>query len=636
MSGEVTPVLAAARPATELEAEVRLSSVSGGAVGKVLKGEGATAMVPLPYAGARTVDVDGADAYRNLVKQLRRLPRYRDPSRGRFGPNSLSQRFAIGTPRYLRQGDELVPARVPNDISESITDKGFSTYVPAGMGDVAVRTAESIQGPDDSGIALPASVRIVGTLPSDAAAKLTDATSRVLSGVLPTASTGADANSRQLLGDRALAPSPNVAGLVQPPPLLITTLAATEQWYQGWSPSVGGKPISAIRVRVAGVDGVDPVSRERVRLAAQLIRQRTGLQVDITLGSSATRVPVVDPAGKSGRPRLVLSQWWVKKGVATTVLRALDKKSLAIFGLVLLVSMLTIANAAIASIRARRAEFGVLACLGWTRAQITGLVLREIALLAVLAGVIAVGLSYLLGEVFGTPIGIGRALLAVPTALVVALIAGLVPVWRAGRASPMTAIHAPVPAPRRATLVRSVLALARVNLTRNKVRTLLGACGLTVAVAASTLLIGVSLGFRGAVVGSVMGNAVAIQVRTADYAAVGATLLLALLGVANVIYLNIRERGVEFATLLSTGWSARELSRATLWEALGLGMLGTVSGIILGLAAAAVVISGASASIMVLTALTCMGVGLTVTLLAALGASQLLRRMPITALLTEE
>ncbi|WP_415143448.1 FtsX-like permease family protein [Nocardioides sp.] len=634
VSGKVTPVLAAAEPATELQADVRISDVGGGAVEKVLQGDGAAAMVSLPHTRTSTVSLDGSDAYRRLLKQLRRLPHYRGARKGRFGPNSLSQRFAIGTPRYHKHGDHLTPKVVPNDISQYITDKGFQTYVPAGMGDVAVRTATSIQGPDDKGIALPASVKVVGTLPSNAAAKLTDETSQILSGFLPSDSIGADSRSQRLLGHKALAPSPDVAGLVQPSPLLITTLAATDQWYRGWNASTEGRPISAIRVRVSGVHGVDPVSRERVRLVAQRIQQSTGLQVDVTLGSSATRVSVVDPPGKNGRPRLVLSQWWVKKGVATAVLRALDKKSLAISCLVLLVSMLTVANAAIASVRARRAEFGVLACLGWTRSQTASLVLREIGFLAITAGVMAVGLSYLLGAVFGTPIGIGRSLLAIPAALVVALVASLVPVWWAGRAAPMAAIHVPAPTPRRTTVVRSVLALARVNLVRNRVRTLLGACGLTVA--AATLLLVVSLGFRGAVVGTVMGNAVAIQVRTADYAAVGATLLLALLGVVNVIYLNIRERSVEFAALLSMGWSARELNRSVLWEALGLGMLGTTSGVLLGVAAAAAFIAGAPLSAIGLTALICVGVGLGVTLLAALSASQLLRRLPITALLTEE
>lgn len=636
VSRRVTPVLAAAAPATQLRAEVHLSEVGGGAVAKVLDGHGAGAMRHLPHSEIRTLSVDGSDAYDQLLKQLRRLPRYRDPSKGRFGPNSISQRFAIGTPRYHTRGTDLVPEEMPNDISKYITDKGFSTYVPAGMGDVAVRTAQSIQGPDDSGIALPASIHVVGTLPAKAATDLSDTTSQILSGLLPTDSTGADPNSTQLLGGEALAPSPNVAGLVQPPPMLITTLAATKQWYHGWSPAIEGKPISAIRVRVAGVHGVDPVSRERVRLAAQLIQQRTGLQVDITLGSSATQVPVVNPAGENGRPELVLSQWWVKKGVATTVLSALDRKSLAIFCLVLLVSILTVANAAIASVRARRTEFGVLACLGWTRRQITTLVLREIALLALVAGVLGVGLSYLLGAVFGTPIGFGRALLAIPAALLVALAAGLIPVWRAGRVNPMVAIQAPVPTPRRATTVRSIPALARVNLTRNRVRTALGASGLTVAVAASTVLLAISLSFRGAVVGSILGNAVAVQVRTADYAALGATLLLALLGVTNVIYLNIRERGVEFATLLATGWSSGELNRVTLGEALGLGIIGTAAGIVAGAGAATAFIAGVSTLALVVTTLICMGVGLAITLLAALGAGRLLRQLPITALLTEE
>jgi hypothetical protein len=51
-------------------------------------------------------------------------------------------------------------------------------------------------------------------------------------------------------------------------------------------------PISAIRVRVANVHGFEPVDRARILAVATAIKKATGLQVDITAGSSPTAVDV--------------------------------------------------------------------------------------------------------------------------------------------------------------------------------------------------------------------------------------------------------------------------------------------------------------------------------------------------------
>lgn len=637
VTGKVTPVLAAARPATELQAHVRLSRVEGDAVARVLRGAGAAQLRRLPRFDTVEVAIDGNDAYERLLRDFGTVPRHRDPADSRWDPNAVSQRFVIDTPKFRDDDGVLVPQKVENEVTDELREQGFSGWAPAGIGDVAVRRAESVEGPEGSGgLPTPATVHVVGTLPADPAARLTDDTSRILSGVTATSTTGADDATRQLLGDVPLAPSPDVPGLVQPPPLMITTLDATDQWYRGWGSADPVRPISAIRVRVAGVTGIDEVSRERVRLAAQRIRQDTGLDVDITLGASATDVRIQNPPGRFGRPRLELVQQWVEKGVATSIVKALDRKSLAIFVLLLLVSALTVANAVIASVRARRTEFGVLACLGWTRRQIAGLVLTEVAILAVLAGLVSVIASLLIGELVGTAVSLQRALLALPAALVVALAACLVPVWQAGRSTPLGAVHAAVPTPRRSVTVRSLPVLALVNVGRNKVRTLLGAGGLTVAIAAATFLAIVTLAFRGAVVGTVLGDAVAVDVRAADYAAVAATLLLALVGVVTVMYLNIRERGVELATLASIGWSAATLNRVITYEALVIGALGTASGIAIGAGGAAIVFDRAPVGSLLLTVALSVAVGLAITLLAAAGAGHLVRRIPITAVLAEE
>jgi hypothetical protein len=173
-----------------------------------------------------------------------------------------------------------------------------------------------------------------------------------------------DATAARLSG-RPLRPNGNLAGYIAQPPGLITTMAGARAFssylFAGIDPSRG---ISAVRVRVEGVTGIDAVSRERIRQAAQRIAAATELDVDITAGASGAPTAIDLPAGRLGRPRLALSETWVRKGVAARVLSAVDRKSLLLFALILVVCALFVTNAASAAVRARRDELGVLACLG--------------------------------------------------------------------------------------------------------------------------------------------------------------------------------------------------------------------------------------------------------------------------------
>lgn len=189
----------------------------------------------------------------------------------------------------------------------------------------------------------------------------------------------ADTRSRRLLDGQDLLPNGNFAGYLEQPPLLLTTLASLRAFTDPAVFTPNEEPISVIRVRVAGVTGSDPVSRERIRLVAQQIAARTGLDVDITAGSSPTNMTIDLPAGKFGRPALTLNEGWTKKGVAVAILAAIDRKSFVLFALILAVCALLVANAASAAVRARHTELGVLACIGWRPRKLFAAAMLELA-----------------------------------------------------------------------------------------------------------------------------------------------------------------------------------------------------------------------------------------------------------------
>src|SRR5439155_20261648 len=108
---------------------------------------------------------------------------------------------------------------------------------------------------------------------------------------------------------------------------------------------------SVIRVRVAGVTGPTPASLNRIKTVAEQIELRTHLTVDIVAGSSPAPTTVAVPADKYGTPALLLSEGWVSKGVAVSILNAVDRSSVALFVLILVVCALFVANSATAAVR---------------------------------------------------------------------------------------------------------------------------------------------------------------------------------------------------------------------------------------------------------------------------------------------
>ncbi|MCZ7435406.1 ABC transporter permease [Micromonospora sp. WMMC241] len=451
----------------------------------------------------------------------------------------------------------------------------------------------------------------------------------------PPRAEGADDSSRAVLGGEPLEPSGNPAGYLTAPPLLLTTLAAVPDLLKGGTSPQRTAPISAIRVRVADVDGYRERSAERVRLIAERIATSTGLDVDITLGSSPAPQTVDLPAGEFGRPDLRLTENWSALGVASVITRAVDRKSAVLFALVLVVCALFLGNAVTAAVRDRRAELAVLACLGWSARRIGALVLGEVATLGLVAGLLAVGLAVPLGHALGIGVDWRRALLAVPVALLLALVAGLAPALRAARAHAAAALRPPVTGAFRARRTRTVAGMALVNLTRVPGRTLLGAAALAIGVAALTVVAAVSYAFRGAVVGSLLGDTVSLSVRGADTLAAVATVLLGVAAVADVLYLDVRDRAAELATLRATGWTDGALARLLGYQALFLGGFGALTGAGLGLGGAAWLVGDVPAALVTVAALVATA-GVLLTCFAALVPAGLLRRLPTARLLAEE
>jgi putative ABC transport system permease protein len=558
------------------------------------------------------------------------LDRYsHPPTSGSIG--DFTEYRQAGPVRYRQAGGVRSALTVNNPDSIWRTSFGSYSLVPAAEADTGFRPLQAVQGTNVQHVRdrwPTPTVRIVGRF--DAARLAGGALlSRVpLATYFPPQATGADARSRAALGGKALRPDANIAGYLAQPPALLTTLGAAQAfWNRGTYPNATKAPISYLRIRVAGVRGPDKVSLARIDAAAAAIHRATGLTVDITAGSSPAPQTIALPAGKFGRPALQITERWVAKGVAVQFMRAIDRKSLLLFVLVLVVCMFFLGNAAAAAERARRTDLAVLSCLGWSRRSLFSYVLGQQATTGVLAGLAGTGLAAVLVAVLHLRLDPWRLVLIAPTAVLIACVAGLLAAVRAARTEPLDAIAAPVARLGRGRRVHTLFGLALANVGRLPGRSVAGGAALFVAVAALTIVVAVTQAFRSSLVGNLLGAAVSLQVRDVDYLAVGLMLVLADLSLADIVYLNHAERSDEVATLSAMGWTPGKLRALFAMEGLIVAVTGSVLGAAAGLGFVAALVSVSAAA--VLAAVAAVGLGVvTATIVILVPVSQISRRPP--------
>jgi putative ABC transport system permease protein len=567
----------------------------------------------------------------------------------------LDKFWTVGAVDSVPEGDGRRAEKVLNDpkIWGVGSYEGLFNMVPMEFADTAVRDGigahhvDVSEHGDGPGVGMPdMALNAIGTF-DPAKVQLGSALSAVpMDTYYQPGVAGADDASRRALGGRKLEPNANVTGLLSQPPLMLTTMAAAEQIFgpHGYKtdppyPELDlnrAAPISMIRVRLTGDVGIDATSRERVRAIAEQIASHTGLQVDITLGSSPTPVPVRYPAGEFGRPDLVLGEPWVQKGVASVLVTAADRKSVLLSTLVLAVCALAVLNANRAAVRSRRAELGILACVGWTRRHLVTLLAVETAAVGLAAGVLGTLAAVPLAWAFDLTLSWEKLLLTAPVAVLLALVAGAGPAWRAARPDPAAVVRPAVSV--RATRMRTprrVTGLALAGLARTPGRTLLGAASLLIGVAALTMLLAITFAFRGAVTGTLLGEAITLQARTVDFLAVAVTIVLGIASIADVLYLNISERAGQLALFIAVGWPDRMLHRLILTEAVGMGVLGGVLGSAAGLAGASIFAGGVTPALLWCAAAAFVA-GIGVAVLAVIVPILLLRRLPTARLLAQE
>jgi putative ABC transport system permease protein len=377
-----------------------------------------------------------------------------------------------------------------------------------------------------------------------------------------------------------LRPNRSVAGYLNSPPLILTTLAGTE-WltdpkrYTGQS---GAAPISLVRIKVAGTTSPGDASENRLRLVAADISARTGLIVDIVKGSSTQAVVVNLPAGLYGRPATAITESWFKKGVAIRFYLAVSAQSLLIFSVLLLIAGLTVASGSYTAVRRRRSEFALLRAMGWSAWRIGWLVEIEVLVLGAAAAGIATVATVFGSKLLGSGAAASWLLLPFLAASALAALAGALPAWSAARGPVASQLRPPIRRARATVLRAGVLSVALLLLRTRRAETVLGAIACALCAALGVTLQLSSAAFQSELDATRLGLLLSLQVDRFETIAAIEEAVLAIGLVALTSVLTGLELRRQLAVLRAIGWSALEVTAVASFQGLAIALVGSVLG----------------------------------------------------------
>lgn len=371
---------------------------------------------------------------------------------------------------------------------------------------------------------------------------------------------------------RELGPTLNPAGYIQPPPLLLTTTKVARALS-------GEDAISAIRVRVAGVDELTPAAQRKIEAVASAIAQRTGLTVDIMTGSSPTRVLVHVPGVG------YVQELWIQKGANLVYQERIQTGHWMVLAVLLGVGGLYTFDLAWADLLRRQRVIALQKALGWRSRTVFRLVLRRLLLIGTVSGVV------------GTTVGAGLAWTAgwdvrpdliavVPlTVVLVCAFGGLYPAWRAARTPPVLGLqlsglrHKLRPSTRHA---KGLWGYAIRGLARRIDRSLSAA--IIAALSAGLLVvIGAILQERqGMLSGTLLGEFILVQLGVMHLTIVVAGLLLAALSTGNALVAGAVERRRVLGAMQALGWRSRDVAALFVREGLLIGLAAGMMGALIG------------------------------------------------------
>jgi len=367
-------------------------------------------------------------------------------------------------------------------------------------------------------------------------------------------------------------PTNNPLGYLSQPPVVLTTLPAAKFLAQR------DDYISAVRVRVAGVETAGEASQRKIEKVAREIEELTGLQVDITLGSSPQTV-LVDVQGSDKVEALgKVEELWVRQLVGITLQRDFTRFDTLLFAAMFFSFGVFIYTSAALNLNGRQQEIGVLKTVGWKDKRILGYLLSEALLLALITGCIAFAATLGVTALLGQPIALDRAGLVFPLMLGLMMLGTILPFGQAARRSPLSLLSiGEMQEGKGNASAFNMRSLSSKNISKQRARFTAATLGLIPAFLALILFFFITLIMAGELSGSLLGQHIQILIQPYHYLVMALILLVCQMILLNITTLNISKRQAEVGVLLTAGWKPATIVftflKETLYSTLGSGLL---------------------------------------------------------------
>lgn len=359
------------------------------------------------------------------------------------------------------------------------------------------------------------------------------------------------------------------------PPMMLTTLDAAMDL------ALDDQPISAIRIKVDGVDDLSEESQEKVEQVAEEIERETALITDITLGSSPQPTLVHVPAINETEELGWVEQPWINIGASISIFR---ETKLGFSGLVLsvmAVAVIYVWASSLVSLLARRKEFAVLLSVGWRPSQLGRLLFTESIILGLLVAIVA---WMMLGFVYvteGATVDPVRFVFTGLFGLMVYLLGAIIPALIARNIRPYEAMRTGEisKTSNRLMPTKGIFSMALNHFIGKWKRSLLSVIAIALPTSLLAVFLFITFYLQGVMFTTWLGEYVALEVGPIHYTAIIVALAIAILTTAEMMWQNIAERQEEIALLKAVGWKNIHV-RIFIWlEGLFSGWIAAVIGL---------------------------------------------------------
>lgn len=411
-----------------------------------------------------------------------------------------------------------------------------------------------------------------------------------------------DENGQELETPITLTPTLNNEGyLVSPPDLLISLTSAQQilenACYETVADETAGSGfrvknvdcemeedfISAIRVRVGGIDEMDAHAQARIEQVADEIVRQTGLHVDVMVGSSPQPVLVHIP-GYEGTDELgYVEEYWVKKNVNTLIQTGMNLADGMLFAAMLCAGILLLFNLNTFLMLGRISEVALYNALGWRRTAILKRLLLQVLPVGLLSTVLAALLSLVIIHILALQVVVGQFLLVLLLELAAFMLSALLPAWQISKAPPAVYLQKGEAAPR--TVYAGKMSMRTIignNIKRKPARSLIIVFSVLLTSGLLTLISLVQGGLQGQLYGTLLGRWIHSSIQPYHQLMELGALLMTGMNIFLSTRVNVNERKDEIGLLSAMGWRRRDVANLFCWEQVGISLAGAALGLLLG------------------------------------------------------